>query len=175
MLTADQVFALRKACRNGEIDLVLIPGAPGGLLDIARGVADACLVDFEPVTISLVCLSGTRRLAHVYKHRARVLECGSDGELHAQLCACLDLGRRSLRGGLESALVAAEVRQVGGHIVAGVLPLGRVVLLRSGVLPDILETLGLSTIDDEGVEEVVSRGILNDACGDESGELHIGW
>ena len=84
-------------------------------------------------------------------------------------------GRLGLGAVVPRALVAAEVRQVGGHIVAGVLPFGGVILCRSGVIPDVLEALGLNTIYDEGVEEVVSRGILNDACGGKSGELHIGW
>ena len=70
-----------------------------------------------------------------------MLHGSTDTELHGHFGASCDLLYSSTASGLESTLVAAEVVHIGSHVVAGVLPLGGVVLLRAGVLADELITL----------------------------------
>lgn len=155
MLRANKVLAVRNIRRNRELNPVLVPGAPGISLNVLARVADALLVDLEPVTVALVLRSSTWCLGHVHETRARVLHSGTDTKLHGNLGSSLDHGRLGLTGEGEGTLVATEVGHIGGHVIAGVFPLGRVVLLGPGVGTNILVGSGFLTVDDKGVEEVM--------------------
>lgn len=157
VLRANKVLSIRNVRGNSELDPVLVPGAPGIGLNVLAGVADALLVDLEPVTVTLILVGSTRSLGHVHETRTRVLHGGTDAKLHGKLGSSLDLGRLGLTGEGEGPLVAAEVGHVGGHVIAGVFPFGRVVLFGTGVGTNVLVGGGFLTVDDEGVEEVMGR------------------
>jgi hypothetical protein len=121
VLGTDQVFAIRRAGRDGELDPVLVPSAPRLLRKVRTLVANALFEDLEPVTVALVCLHSARSLGHVDLSRPRVLHGGTDGELHGVRGAGLDLCDLRAAGALKGALVASEVGKIRRHIVAGLI------------------------------------------------------
>ena len=68
------------------------------------------------------------------------------------------------------ALITAEVRHIGGHVVAGVDPFGWVVLRGTGIGPDILGSF--LAVNNEGVEEIMGRNHGRNSCESYKGELH---
>lgn len=179
VLWSDEVFSHRSSLGNRELNPVLIPRAPSILGEVLARVADAGFHDLEPVAVTLVRRRRGGSLGHVHELRAGVLHGSPDAELHGELLAGLDLGRLRLCGALEGALVAAEVGEVRGHVVARVLPLGGVVLRGAGVVADVLHGPGLLAVDDELFEEVVGGdGVHEGSARDEGGgKLHGvgGW
>lgn len=173
VLGADEVLAIRSALRDGEFDPVLVPGAPSSAQEVGAGVADGLLKDLEPFTVTLVLVGSTGGLGHVDKSRSRVLHGSTNAELHGHLGSSLDLSGSGAASALERALVAAEVVHVRGHVVAGVLPLGGVVLGTTSVLADVLERLRLLAVDDEDIEKVVSGGKLRNGGTGKKRELHV--
>jgi hypothetical protein len=174
VLGTDQVLAIRRASRDGELDPVLVPSAPRIARKVLALVANALFEDLEPVTVTLVGLHGARSLGHVDLGRPWVLHGGTDGELHGVRGAGLDLCDLCAAGALKSALVASEIGEVGRHVIAEVLPLGGVVLLRTSILADEFEGLGLLAISDEDIKEVVGRGELRNGGSGSEGKLHVG-
>lgn len=167
VLGTDEVFTRWGIEGDLEFNVVLVPGAPGVLLDISLG-AETDLLDQEPVTITLVLLDGAGSQRHVNMAWAWVLHGGADTELHGQLGSRRDLSDAGAAGRGESTLVAAEVGVIGGDVVERVLPLGRVVLDSTSVLTNELVRLSLLAIDDKTLKEVMGGGDLrNGSSGEE--------
>lgn len=174
VLRADEVLSIGKIRRNGKLNAVLVPGAPGILGEVGVLVANSFLVNFEPVAITLIGLCAARSLGHVHQGRARVLHGSTDGELHCKLGAGLDLGGACLASKGEGAFVAAEVGHIRSHVVASVLPLGRVVLGLAGVGANELVAFGLLAIDNQHIKEIVGRHKWHQGHGSKKGQLHFG-
>lgn len=174
VLNTEKVLAVGSVLGDVELDDVLVPRAPSIAAKVLRGVADACLVDLEPVTVTLVGLSGAGSLGEVGQAGTGVLHGSADSELEADLGTGLDLGGLGLASVGEGALVADDVVQVRGRVVTDVLPLDGVVLGRTSAGTNVLVAGSLLAVDDELVEEVVT---LDGAShrGDNSGgrELHF--
>lgn len=174
VLRADEVLPVREISRNGKLNAVLVPGAPGVLGEVGILVANAFFVNLEPVTITLIGLGAAWSLGHVHQGRARMLHSGPDGELHSKLGAGLHLSRACLAGEGKGAFVAAEVGHIRCHVVANVLPLGRVVLGRAGVGANELVASGLLAIDNKDVKEIMGRHKWHQGHGSKKGQLHLG-
>lgn len=174
MLRADQVLAVGRVLWDGKLNPVFAPGAPGILRKVFALIAHARLEDLEPVTVPFVCLRGARSLGHINELRSRVLHRRAHGQLHSDLRAGLDFHSLRAAGTLESSLVATEIKHIRSHVVADIVPLGRVVFGLARVLANILERLGLLAINDELVKEVMSRDRLHQggSSNDRVGELH---
>lgn len=173
MLRPNQILSIRQVRRNCKLNTVLIPGTPGIGLDVLALVTNALLMDLEPVAVALILLGRAGRFRHIHETRARVLHRRSHAELHCKLRPCLDLRRAGLASEGEGALIAAEVRHIRGHIVAGVFPFCRVVFGRPSVGTNVLVRSGLLAVNDEGVEEVMRRHQRCNQCGSKKSELHI--
>ena len=174
MLRANKILPIREIRRDCKLNAIFIPRAPGVTFQVLVLVADAFLIDLEPVAIALVCLGRAGCFGHIHQRRARVLHRSTNTKLKGKLGTCLDLRRAGLASKGEGTLVAAEVRHVGGHVVAGVDPFGWVVLGSPGVGADILVRGAFLAVDDEGVEEVMSRDKRCDGRNGEKRELHFG-
>lgn len=158
VLGTNEILSIRKVSGNGELDAVLVPGAPSVTCEISFLVAHAFLEDLEPLPITLIRVRRGRSLGHVDEGRAWMLHCGTNGEFHCELRPSLDLGGSGLAGECECAFVAAEVELVGSHIVTDVVPFRWVVLCIAGVGADVLHAVRLLAVDNENIEEVVSGG-----------------
>lgn len=157
MLSTDQVLARGDVLGDAEGQAVLAVCAPGGAGQGLGLVADGLLVDLEPLAVTLVGGSSTRRLGHVDLGGTRVLHLGVVGQLDRQLGAGGNSGGLGLGSKGEGAQVAAEVVHVRGHVVTGVLPLGGVLLGVAGVGAGVLEGARLLAVDNQSVKDVVSR------------------
>jgi len=159
--------------RSNEVPVVI---APGGRSEITS-LADALLVDLEPITRSIVGLDTCRSLGHVNEARTRVAHLGTNGQLHADLVTGVDSQDLSLCGRREGTLVATNIGAISKRSIAdvsrrGVRELDRVVLGRASRLADVFVSRLLDTANDVAVEEVVGSGHLGDSGDEKSRELH---
>lgn len=156
----NQVFAIWDLARNGELDPVLLPRSPAGV--VTDGTRDTALKSLEPVSTAIVGIDSRRSFGHVDKCRTGVFDHFVEGELETNLVASLDivgLGEGTLRS-----LVADEVGRandvggIGGHVRVGVLADVGVVGSNGGVVHNELR---------EDVVCVGERCCQQSCCGNE--------
>jgi hypothetical protein len=177
VLCAHEVLAVGRVLGNLGGDEVAVVVAPCGGSEVAA-VADTLFEDLEPVTGTVVGFDAAcGRLGHVHETGTWVLELGAYGELKTDFLTRIDGEDLGLAGGGEGALIADDIRAVGGGAITDVglgvrRKLDGVVLGRAGGLSNVFESWLSSTADNVGVEKVVSGGHLGDSAEGKSRELH---
>jgi hypothetical protein len=178
VLNSEEVLAVGGTLGDLDVERGGVVVAPGVLGEVTTGVADTLLHDLEPVAISLVGLDVTTSSGHVSQSRSGVTHLGTDSELEGHDIAALDLKNLSVAAGSGGTLVADDVLAISERVVADVGgrvggELDGVVLGGTSEVTDVLEGLGLGTVESADVEEVMGRGDLREGNEGESGELHF--
>lgn len=178
VLNTEEVLAVGGSLGNLDIGGRGVVVAPGVLGEVTAGVADTLLHDLEPVTGAVVGLDITTGIGHVSQSRSGVTHLGTDSELEGDHITTLDLKNLGVGTGLGAALVADDIITVDEGVVADVGgrvggELDGVVLGRTSEVTDVLEGLGLGTVESGGLEEVMGRSNLREGSNGENGELHL--
>jgi len=179
VLKTDKVLAVGGVLWDLRSDVVLAIIAPGGRGEVAT-VANALLMDLEPVARSVVLLHTVGSEGHVDKLRAGVTKGGINSQGSADLIASVDGQNLGLGSRGKGTLVATDIGTINERAITDILSgvageLGRVVCDRTSRLANILEGGLLNTIDDVRVDEVMGGGHLGDGGNEESRELHFDW
>lgn len=166
VLDAHEVLAGRDGLRHRELDAVLLPRAPAGVLVGLAAVAEARLHHLEPVAVAVVAAHGAGGLGHVDEAGARMLDVLVEPELEADLVARLD--GVGLGGAGLGALVAAQIGGVDDLA-------GERGLVRVAVLADVGEVLALGrAVDDQLAENVVGLSDEGSSCEEQAAQSSSG-
>jgi hypothetical protein len=174
VLSAHKVLAVRRVLGDLGGDVVTVPGAPAGVLEVCS--AETLLEDLEPVARAVVGRDASGGLGHVDQGGTGVLEFGSDSELELDLVTGLD-GQDLSATGLRATLVADDIGAIGGGSIADIGrgvggELDGVVLGLAARLANVLEGRLGGAVDNVGVEEVMGGRHLGDGGDDKSRDLH---
>jgi hypothetical protein len=174
VLSAHKVLAVRRVLGDLGGDVVTVPGAPAGVLEVCS--AEALLEDLEPVARAVVGRDASGGLGHVDQGGTGVLEFGSDSKLELDLVTGLD-GQDLSATGPRATLVADDIGTIGGGSIADIGrgvggELDGVVLGLAARLANVLEGRLRGAVDNVGVEEVMGGRHLGDGGDDKSRDLH---
>jgi hypothetical protein len=174
VLSAHKVLAVRRVLGDLGGDVVTVPGAPAGVLEVTS--AETLLEDLEPVARTVVGRNASGGLGHVDQGGTGVLEFGSDSKLEFDLVTGVDGHDLSVTG-LRATLVADDIGAIGGGSIADIgLRVGGkldgVVLGLAARLANVLEGRLRGAVDNVGVEEVMGGRHLGDGGDDKSRDLH---